>query len=170
MARFRTKRGACFVSDGKIRLDESYRDQLNRYYEEARRSNRGLVLVTALFVSLLLMAFYTARAGPEMLPYLLGFATILGVLGYTADRVRGFRRVETISCEAITAVRAIERSRATHPRFVVKYEDAEGTHRRRIKLPSRHFPDTEREFERAKQLFRSNGVPLEASRSRANGG
>ncbi len=158
MGRFRTKRGTCFVSDGNIRLHESYAGQLKRYYEGAKQSRHGLALVSNLFLFPPLSVLYIILSEPGILLYLLGLAAVIAIFGYLVDYVPGFRRVETIPLGEITKVQAVEGSSWTHPRFVVEYGYGNQTNKRRIRLPSRYFAFTEREFERAKQLFEEHSV------------
>jgi hypothetical protein len=85
---------------------------------------------------------------------------IIIVLAYIVDHLRGFRRVDTLPINSITAIEVIEGSWWTHARFIVEYQNDEQANKRRIRLPSRYFAFTEQEFEHAKKLFRSHEIPL----------
>jgi hypothetical protein len=170
MGQFRTKRGACSIANGELRVDESYRSQLKRYYEGARSSIRGFVLVVGAFAYLLWWFTTTTLTQRWLLPYCFGAFVVVVGLAYTIDYLRGFRRPATIPLDAISEVTVVDGSVWTHRRFVVSYETDNQSRRRRIKAPSRGFAFSESEFERAKQLFRSNDVPLAGDTDRPNTG
>ncbi|WP_150123175.1 hypothetical protein [Haladaptatus sp. R4] len=96
----------------------------------------------------------------ESFAYFLGFFVIIVVLAYVVDHLRGFRRVNQLPLDSITAVEVIEGSWWTHPRFIIEYQNGDQINKRRIRLPSRYFTFTEQEFEHAKELFRSHDIPL----------
>jgi hypothetical protein len=157
---FRTKRGRCFISGSELRIEESYIDQSKRYYEEAKSSTRGLVLTGLMIVYVVWMANYILFDRREFFPYFLGFFVIIVVLANVVDHLRGFRRVDTLPLDSITAVEVIEGSWWTHPRFIIEYQNGDHINKRRVRLPSRYFAFTEQEFEHAKELFRSHDIPL----------
>lgn len=160
MERFRTNRGTCSIADDELRLDESYRGQLRRYYEGAQASIPGFVLVAVGFIGFFWQFTYIALNGRWLLPYLFGAFVVIVILAYTIDHLRGFRRSETISLGAIAEVKVVNGSPLTHRRFIISYEDNGQPRKRRIKIPTRGFAFSKPEFERAKQLFRSNGISL----------
>lgn len=160
MERFRTKRGTCFIKHGELRLDENYRGQFKRYYEGARSSKLGFVLVLASFTFFFWEAATIVLNDRWILPYFFGTVVAVVIFAYTIDHLRGFRRPETIPLDAITEIRVITGSLWTHRRFVVIYEKDNRPRKRRIRIQSRGFAFSKREFERAKQLFRSNGLSL----------
>ena len=170
MESFRTKRGRCFIFESELRLEESYTDQLKHYYEEAKASTRGLVLTGLMIVYVVWMASFIPFERRESFAYFLGFFVIIVVLAYVVDHLRGFRRVNQLPLDSITAVEVIEGSWWTHPRFIIEYQNDEQVNKRRIRLPSRYFAFTDQEFEQAKELFRSHDIPLtgDVDRSSSN--
>jgi hypothetical protein len=169
MGSFRTKRGTCSIAGGELRIDESYRDQFGRYCEGARDSKLGFVLVVVLFGYLFFSFAYIALSARWLLPVVFGVLAIVP-LAYAIDYLRGFRQAETIPLDAITETKVVNGTVWTHRRFIVSYETSNQSRRRRIKAPSRGFAFSESEFERAKQLFRSNDVPLAGDTDRPNTG
>lgn len=91
---------------------------------------------------------------------LFGAFVVIVVLAYTIDRLRGFRRTETIPLDVITEVKVMNGSPLTDRRFIVVYEDDGQPRKRRIRVPTRGFAFSKPAFERAKRLFRSNGISL----------
>lgn len=165
MGAFRTKRGTCTIAHGELSLDESYLGQFKRYYEGARSSIRGFVLVSTFFLYLGWVFSEILLDNREFLPYFVGAVALLVGGAYAIDHLRGFRQPETVPLDAITESKVISGSRWTHPRFIVRYESGGETKKRRIKLPSRHFSFTKGEFEDAKRLFRSHDIPLSGTSS-----
>lgn len=122
MATFRTKRGTCAIADGEVHIDEHYTGLFKRYYEGARSSKRGFVLVIV-GMSYLPVQFTVIVLNQRwMLPYLLGGIVGIAVLASIIDHLRGFRRVETIPLDAITDITVVNGSRWTHPRFIIRYK------------------------------------------------
>ena len=160
MASFRTKRGTCFISDNELRLEESYTGQLKRYYEGAKASTRGLVLVGLMGVYLVWMVHFFLFVRRGLFPIFFVILVIIIVLAHIADHLRGFRRVDILPLDSITAVEVIEGAWWTHARFIIEYQNGDQSNKRRVRLPSRYFAFTEREFEHAKALFRSHDIPL----------
>ncbi len=150
----------CFISESELRLEESYTDQLKHYYEGAKASTRGLVLTGLMIVYVVWIVNYFIFIKPELLPPFLPIFVIIVVLAYFVDLLRGFRRVNQLTLDSITAVEVIEGSLWTHPRFIIEYQNDGQSNKRRIRLPSRYFAFTEQEFEHAKELFRSHEIPL----------
>ena len=160
MESFRTKRGRCFISESELRLEESYTDQLKHYYEEAKASTRGLVLTGLMIVYVVWMVNFILFERGEFFPYFLGSLVIIVVLAYVVDHLRGFRRVNQLSLDSITAVEVIEGSWWTHYRFIIEYQNGNQINKRRIRLSSRYFGFTEQAFEHAKELFRAQDISL----------
>ncbi|WP_433633750.1 hypothetical protein [Halomicrococcus sp. NG-SE-24] len=160
MGDFRTKRGRCSVSDGVLRIDESYTGQLKRNYEGAKSSLVVFILFLAFIVSMVGWSVNIVLNERWVIPYLFGVFAIIAIVAYTIDYLRGFRQVETIPLASIIDVQVVKGTMWTHPRFIVSYKRDGEPYKRRIRLPSRHFAFTEQEFESAKHLFQTNGVQL----------
>lgn len=160
MGSFKTKRGTCSLTTDELRIEESYTGQLKRYYEGVTTTKRGLVLGLLVLGVVAVEFVAIIRTDQWVLVYIVGLAIPIVLIGYGIDYVRGFRRVETIPRDAITEITSIDGTIWTHQRFIVKYEDNGRISKRRIRLPSRQFAFTDQEFERAKQLFRTNDLPF----------
>lgn len=160
MSSFKTKRGTCSLTSDELRIEESYRGQLKRYYEGVTTTKRSIVLGLLMFGGMAVAFIDIIRTDQWVLFYIMGLGIPLVLIGYGIDYVRGFRRVETIPRDAITEITSIDGTIWTHQRFIVTYETEGRMSKRRIRLPSRQFAFTDQEFERAKQLFRTNDLPF----------
>ena len=155
MARFKTNRGECYLSEDALHIDESASGYLQHMYEAATSSVRDFLFVS-IFVTVLGVNLAIIMAG-NVLGVVIGGGIGFCIVGivYGVGYLRGFRQVETIPLKSITAVDRVEGSAWTHPRYIVSYEEDGATHKRRIKLPSRYLSFSEKQREPASQLFSS---------------
>ena len=162
MGRFKTKRGVCFVDDGVLYINESFRGQLKRYAEGATASVWSVAMSLLMLVGLLWPVWYFTAVRPELLWIELVVLSVVIVLAYAIDYARGFTRPAEIPLNAITEVTFVDASMWTHKRFIVSYEEDGEIHKRRIRLPSQQFSYTTQELAAAKQLFDTADVPFSA--------
>lgn len=162
MRRFKTKRGECFVDDGVLYINESFRGQLKRYAEAATTSVWSFAMFLLMLVGLFWPIWYFTAVRPDLLWIDLAFLGVLIPLAYAIDRVRGFKQPDEIPLDAITGIDYIDASMWTHKRFIVSYKEDEQIYKRRIRLPSQQFSYTAQELDAAKQLFDTMDVPFSA--------
>lgn len=157
MESFRTKRGRCIfdTETGELRLTPSWKGQFKRYYE-------GSKLIFALMVLFMLWGSFQVITA-DLRELVIGLLLLIAILavGYLSNYVRGFTSRESIPLDAITAVTPIEGRWWTRPRFIVEYEVNGTAKKRYVMLPSPHLSYTDNEFERAKDLFRTHGIPIQ---------
>lgn len=160
MESFRTRGGQCKITEDTIQIDNSYVGRIKRHYDE----NRLLSLLWV--ISIPLWALYLFMMDDwEMLALGLGISLAVAgaylTFGYLYNYVRDFTYDDQIQRDAIETVKPVEGTKwISRPRFIVKYEQEGERKNRYIQMPSK-FGYGDEEFEKAKELFRSQGIPLE---------
>lgn len=160
MKNFRTRGGQCQITDEAIRIEDSYVGRIKRHYDE----NRGLFLLWLIMVSLwLLYSFVTLHW--RLFALGVGFGLAVGgvylAFGYAYNYIRDFTYDDQIRRGAIETVKPVSGTKwISRPRFIVKYRRDGERKNRYIQMPSK-FGYGDEEFERAKEIFRSENVPLE---------
>lgn len=162
MRRFKTNRGECFVDDGILYINESFRGQFKRYTEAATASVWSFAMFLLMLVGLFWPIWYVVTVRPDFLWIELALLGVLIPLAYAINHVRGFQHPDEIPLDAITEIDFIDASIWTHKRFIVSYEENGQIYKRRIRLPSQQFSYTAQELDTAKQLFDTMDVPFSA--------
>lgn len=157
MEYFKTRSGQCWITDEAIQIDESYIGRLKRHYDETP------LLALSWLIFPLYVLYLLVFEDWEWDWYVLGLAgagTYLA-FGYASTPVRDFTYDDRIGRDAIETVKPVSGTRGlSRPRFIVKYKRNGERKHRYIQMPSK-FGYGNEEFEKAKKLFRSEGIPLE---------
>jgi hypothetical protein len=160
MKSFRTRGGQCRITDDVIRLDNSYIGRIKRQYDE----NTLLSLLWVISIPLWVLYFFM-MSDWETVALGLGIALAVAgaylTFGYVYNYVRNFTYDDRIQRDAIEMVKPVEGTTGiSRPRFIVTYEQEGERKNRYIQMPSK-FGYGDEEFETAKELFQSVGIPLE---------
>lgn len=160
MESFRTKRGRCVVTDDELRIERSLRLHLLRYWE----GNKVLLAVyLAAYAGLAYAAARVVRGG-NWRALAVGALAVVAVVavGRVLNSRRGVTGDDSIPLHDVEAVVAVAGDDwFTRPRFVVRYWRGDGVKHRHVMMPSGLLSFGDREFERAVDLFRQAGVPVE---------
>jgi hypothetical protein len=163
MESFRTRGGQCRITDEAIHIDDSYIGRIKRHYDESRL----LTLSWLIFPLCILYFFVVGDRNVYALGLGLGIGLAVGggylAFGYTYNYVRDFTYDDRIPRNAIKTVKPVSGTKGvSRPRFIVKYERDGERKNRYIQMPSK-FGYGDEEFEKAKELFRSEDIPVETA-------
>lgn len=155
MESFRTRGGQWRITDEAIHIDGNYIGRIKRHYDENK-------LLTLVWFVLLLYVLYSLVFGDwEVYSLGLGIAGSYLAFGYVYNYVRDFTYDNRIQRDAIEIVKPVTGTKGlSRPRFIVKYKRDGKRKNRYIQMPSK-FGYGDEEFEKAKELFRIEGIPLE---------
>jgi hypothetical protein len=161
MGSFRTRGGQCRITDDAIHIDGSYVGRIKRHYDE----NKLLTLLW--LISPLYVVYFLIQVDRDVYVLSLGLGIGLAVggtylaFGYVYNYVRDFTYDDRIQRDAIETIKPVSGTKGiSRPRFIVKYE-RDGERKNRYIQMSSKFGYGDEEFEKAKDLFQSVGLPLE---------
>jgi hypothetical protein len=160
VASFRTKRGRCVLTDDELRIESGLLSHARRYWE----GNKALLAAYLALYAVLVLASLrvVARGDWDALVFgtLVVAALVLG--GRVLNHRRGVTSDDRIALHDVEAVEAVEGDDwLTRPRFVVHHWSGGEIKYRYVMMPSGLLSYGEREFDRAIELFRQAGVPVE---------
>ena len=159
MTDFRTRRGNCVVSENGLQLHSSVRGRLKRL-AEAHPLRILLYVIIPMYPIYTVVQYGIADVWPG-LAIGLALAAVYLTFGYGYNYVRGFTYDDTIPRDSITAVKPVRGTKGiSRPRFVVVYEREGAEKRRYIQMPSTFLAYGGEEFEKAKEILRSAGLPI----------
>lgn len=160
MPTFRTKRGRCVLTDDELRVESGILLHAKRYWEGNRTLLAAYIALYAVLV--IASARVVGRGDWDALALGAGVVAALVVGGRVLNYRRGVTSDDRIPLHDVEAVEAVEGDDwLTRPRFVVHYWRGNGVKYRYVMMPSGLLSYGEREFDRAAELFREAGIPVE---------
>ncbi|MFB6114813.1 MAG: hypothetical protein ABEK04_00865 [Candidatus Nanohalobium sp.] len=156
MASFRTKRGRCILDEDKMYLTSSFKGHMKRLWE----GNKVLLFG---FSALYIWIGYAVVFGLDAAVLAgAGLGLVLVAISYITNHFRNFSSDSIIEKDNINSIKASKGSKTlTRPRFVVKFDKNGEEKNRYIMMPSLWLSYGSEEFEKAKEIFRDEGLELE---------